>query len=163
MPASGKTTLGKTFAAAYGFRFYDLDALVVATNEQSIGDMVREKGESYFREKEREALLELISELKEEKNIIACGGGTPCFFDNLEQMKSAGTIVFIDISVKTLARRLKKEKLQERPLLQKPRLKRRLSHVLRKRIPYYIAADFRLKGLSATPANLLAALHYERG
>ncbi|MFN5829806.1 MAG: shikimate kinase, partial [Bacteroidota bacterium] len=80
---SGKTTVGKKLAAQLNYTFIDLDSYIEKQEGRSISELFNEHGENYFREVEHQCLQTL---LKLEKLVIACGGGTPCFYDAMQQM-----------------------------------------------------------------------------
>jgi shikimate kinase len=86
----------------------------VNTEGKSINDIFREQGEEYFRLKEKD-VLHIITE-SHGSFVMACGGGTPCYFNNVEYMNSQGTTVWLNTSLPVLYERLIKEKA-ERPLL----------------------------------------------
>ena len=100
---SGKTTLGKAYARENELAFIDLDWYIEERMHQSISDLFAKQGEAGFRELERKMLHE-AGEF--EDTVIACGGGTPCFFDNMEYMNAAGDTVFLDVHPDVLFRRL---------------------------------------------------------
>lgn len=102
---SGKTTLGRMMARDEGLEFIDLDEYIEQREGKSVSDIFREKGESGFREIERQSLRE-VSE--KENCVIACGGGTPCFFDNMDFMNSCGETIFLESSEEVLLDRLLK-------------------------------------------------------
>ncbi len=111
---SGKSFRGQQLSAKLGIPFFDLDAQIVNTEGKSINDIFREQGEEYFRLKEKE-VLHIITE-SHSSFVMACGGGTPCYFNNVEYMNSQGTTVWLNTSMPVLYDRLLKEKA-ERPLL----------------------------------------------
>ena len=84
----GKTYWGKKWAEISELEFYDVDDLVEAMQGKSAAEIFAEDGEDYFRELETLALKSLST-----KNnfIAACGGGTPCFNDNITWMNQNGT------------------------------------------------------------------------
>ena len=102
MPSSGKSTFGKSIAKKLNYAFLDLDSLIEKNNNASIPQIFAQKGEDFFREEEQKA-LQTTFDL--EKTIIATGGGTPCFFDNLDKMKSTGIVCFLNVELETLAKR----------------------------------------------------------
>ena len=69
---------------------------------------LQEEGEEYFRLKEKE-VLHIITE-SHESFVMACGGGSPCYFNNIEYMNQSGTTVWINTPLETLFERLVKEK-----------------------------------------------------
>ena len=110
----GKSFWRKLLAQALHLPFYDLDELISQMVGKSIPRIFQESGESGFRQLETRA-LQLINEM-DHSAIIATGGGTPCFFNHIDIMKSAGWVIFLKTNPKLLSTRLKEEK-QNRPLL----------------------------------------------
>ena len=94
--ASGKSTFGKELAKDKGLPFLDLDESVESREGRSISEIFAKEGEEYFRKREREILHEICNEADE--FVLATGGGTPCFFDNMDYMNQAGTTVFLNTS-----------------------------------------------------------------
>lgn len=111
---AGKTTLGKAFARELNIPFIDLDWYIEERFHKSIRELFIERGEASFRELERTMLHE-VAEF--ENVIISTGGGTPCFFDNMEYMNDNGQTVFLDVHPDVLFRRLRVA-TQQRPILQ---------------------------------------------
>ena len=110
----GKTHLGKELSQKLGIPFFDLDDQIIASEGKSINEIFAENGEEFFRLKEKEVLY-LVTE-SHESFVMACGGGTPCFYNNIDYMNGSGTTVWINCSVDCLFSRLKKEK-EKRPLI----------------------------------------------
>ena len=108
---SGKSYVGKQLAERIGLDFIDLDHWIEEQEGESIAHIFKTKGEIAFREKERDALHEMAAK---ENLLIACGGGTPCFFDNMEWMKKRGVVVFLQVDEGVLFSRLKNTDLEER-------------------------------------------------
>lgn len=143
--ASGKTTLGKAYAKACGLSFIDLDWYIEERMHSTIRDIFATRGEDGFRQLERKMLLE-VAEF--ENVIVACGGGTPCFFDNMEFMNSCGVTVFLDTASEVLFRRLK-QAAANRPLVagkSDDELKQTIADGLEHRMPFYSQAAIRLDG-----------------
>lgn len=141
---AGKTTIGKVLARDMGMEFYDLDDYIESRFHQKIPDIFAEKGEEGFREMEKRMLHE-VAEF--ENVIISCGGGTPCFFDNMDFMNSRGETVFLDAPPEVLKEHLKMGKTV-RPLIQgktDEELTAYIEESLQKRIPYYQKAKHTLK------------------
>ena len=142
---AGKTTLGKAFARSLGLTFVDLDWYIEERYHKSIRQLFTEKGEDGFRELEKRMLHE-SSEF--ENVVISVGGGTPCFFDNMEYMNNAGETVFLDVDVRVLFRRLKAAR-QQRPLLDgktDEELLLFIREALEKRLPFYTKAKHVFNG-----------------
>lgn len=114
---SGKTTLGRAVAARTGMPFIDLDDYIEEQEGCAIRDIFARHGEAHFRALEREALEALAGgEGDGELTLVACGGGTPCFGDNMDVMNRRGVTVFLDAPHESLLRRLK-EGRAKRPLI----------------------------------------------
>jgi len=111
---SGKTHWGRLLSEKLNLPFFDLDEQVVSHEGKPISEIFAESGEEYFRELEKNT-LHLLAE-SHDSFIMACGGGTPCYFNNIEYMKNSGTAVWIDTMPEVLHQRLMKEK-EKRPLI----------------------------------------------
>jgi shikimate kinase len=138
---AGKTHWGKQVANRMGLPFHDLDELVVAQEGKSIADIFSENGEEYFRLAEKQILEELVE--REDSMIISCGGGTPCFFNNIDFMKRYGIVVWLNTHVEVILQRLLKERMH-RPLLKDIKDEDLRNHIIRKlneRRMYYEQAD----------------------
>lgn len=111
---SGKTHWGRLLSKKLSLPFFDLDEQIANAENKSIVEIFADEGEEYFRLKEKE-VLHIITE-SHTTFVMSCGGGAPCYFNNIEYMKQAGTTVWINASITTLFNRLLKEK-EQRPLL----------------------------------------------
>lgn len=135
---SGKSYTGKRLAKALKYPFIDLDEWIETKNQQKISEIFAEKGEAAFRLVEQAALKEMLSYTKV---VISCGGGTPCFFDNLDWMKQNGLTIYLKTPVEILVNRLENEKAH-RPLLQKmENLSQFIETKLKEREPFYCNAS----------------------
>ena len=120
---AGKTTFGAQLAQQQGWEFIDLDAYIEKISQISVNQLFAEKGEAIFRQIEADALRMLVNShsfpplAAALPCLIACGGGTPLYFDNHAFMKSVGKTIYLKISPEILAERLNKDK-EKRPLLQ---------------------------------------------
>ena len=142
---AGKTTLGKALARALGVPFIDLDWYVEERFHKSIPELFAERGESGFRELERNMLHE-AGEF--EDVVISTGGGTPCFFDNMDYMNAQGLTVFLDVPVDVLFRRLQGA-TRQRPILRgktDDELRAFIGEALAGRLPFYSRARYRFDG-----------------
>lgn len=142
---AGKTTLGKAFARAMGLTFIDLDWYIEERFHKTIRELFTDRGEEAFRELEKRMLHE-VGEF--EDVVISVGGGTPCFFDNVEYMNASGETVFLDVNIRVLFRRLKVAK-QQRPLLDgksDEELMAFIQEALEKRLPFYSKAKHVFNG-----------------
>lgn len=111
---AGKTHWGRLLSEKLGIRFFDLDEQVTEHAGKSIPEIFATEGEEQFRLLEKEVLY-IITE-SHESFVMACGGGSPCYFNNIEYMNQAGTTVWINTALDTLFDRLVKEK-DKRPLI----------------------------------------------
>ncbi len=85
---SGKTYWAKQLAKQLTIPFFDLDEVIIETENKSITEIFAQCGEEAFRLKEKDALESLIDQ--NGSMVLSCGGGTPCFFNNIETMKKYG-------------------------------------------------------------------------
>lgn len=107
--ASGKSTIGKLVSEALNITFYDLDHLIEANLNLKISAIFEQKGEIFFRKKERETLIDFLN--TNDKYVLALGGGTPCYYDNSELYQSSAIhSIYLKASVVTLLERLELQK-----------------------------------------------------
>lgn len=138
---SGKTTLGRALAADLNVQFIDLDHYIEQRYRKTIAQLFAENGEDGFRDIERRMLHE-VGEF--EDVIISTGGGTPCFFDNIEFMNAQGTTVYLDVPVERLFIRLCIAR-SKRPLIKDKddeELRAFIIEQLEKRAPHYSKAQY---------------------
>ena len=110
---AGKTTVGRELAKELGLDFIDIDHYIQARYQKTIADIFEEIGESGFRDLENKILRE-VGDI--ENVVISCGGGTPCFHNNMDYMNSIGKTVYLKASPKLLTQRLNTCK-DKRPLI----------------------------------------------
>lgn len=110
---AGKTTLGKILARSLNLEFIDLDWYIENRFHQSVSQLFATRGEEGFRKIEQNMLHE-VAEF--EDVVISAGGGTPCFFDNMEYMNQQGVTVYLKATPETLRTHLRMGK-QKRPLI----------------------------------------------
>ena len=137
--AAGKTTLGKALAKEMGLQFIDLDHYIENRYRCTVSQLFAQRGEEAFRQIERNMLHE-VAEF--EDVVIATGGGTPCFFDNMDYMNTQGVTVFLDASVDVIHTRLTIARVQ-RPLVagkSAEELRTYIVDMLGRRMPYYSRA-----------------------
>lgn len=136
---AGKTTVGRQLALDLGLNFYDLDWYIEMRYHTTVAQIFAEKGEEGFREIERNMLHE-VAEF--EDVVLSCGGGTPCFFDNMEYLNTLAETVYLKCAPEVLAMHLKMGKV-ERPLIKGKSNEELLAYIkesLAKREPYYSKA-----------------------
>lgn len=154
---AGKTTVGKKFAHHIGYEFLDLDHAFEVAVGMTIPAYFTAFGETAFREKERDILHGLASNIN---RVVATGGGLPCFFDNMEWMCEDGITVYIQLSAKALASRLEHASA-ERPVLQNKKGEELVTFItskLEEREPYYSKAHVSVNGLGLHPQQLKDAV-----
>ena len=136
---SGKTTVGKALSKETGMMFYDLDWYIESRMRKTVSQIFAEKGEEGFRKIEYNMLHE-VAEF--EDVIISCGGGTPCFFDNIDYLNQQGDVVYLKAMPEVLYKHLLMGKV-ERPLLQGKSEDELLDFIrasLKEREPFYLKA-----------------------
>lgn len=132
---------------------YDLDALIEMNEEKTIAEIFSEDGEAQFRKAETK-ILKWFKEKK--KYVVATGGGTACFQENMDFMKKEGVVIWLDESVETLVKRLSAAKAH-RPLiadLSDYELAAFLEQKLVERHPFYKQAHYRLSSDQISEAGL---------
>lgn len=109
---SGKSYWGKQWATQLQYNFIDLDNRIIEAENCSVARIFEKKGEPYFRKLEA-AILRTITE---PNTLVACGGGTSVYEDNLEWMNRTGITIYLKAPAKYLLENIKKEPGQ-RPLI----------------------------------------------
>jgi len=162
LPGSGKSTIGKTLAKKLSYAYNDMDDVICAQEKKTIEEIFADKGENYFRELEYNILHETF-ELK--NTIISTGGGVPCFFDNITEMKKHGLTIFINPTTEELANRLVGQGGENRPMLKGKTHKQVLDFIetkYRERAPYYEQAKLIFSTNKLKPEDLLIRLKKEK-
>ena len=136
---SGKSTVGRALAQHKKMDFIDLDDFIVQRHGSDIPSIFSLKGELFFRKIERDALLEVLQ--KHSQTVIAVGGGTPCYFSNMDDIVASDHhSCYIQAKIPTLVQRLWKEKMQ-RPMISHLNSEAQLSEFIGKhlfeRAPFY--------------------------
>lgn len=150
---SGKTHWAKRLADRLKLPVFDLDLEIIQREKRNIPEIFSTSGEEYFRVTERTILEDLID--KNASMVVSCGGGTPCFLNNIELMKKYGTVVWLNTHVDVLLQRLLKEKAQ-RPLLKNVDDNDLKSYIVRKlneRRMYYQQADVTIDNENSISVN----------
>ena len=140
---AGKTTVGKALSKELGIPFYDLDWYIESRRRKTVPQIFAEVGEAGFREIERNMLHE-VAEF--EDIIISCGGGTPCFFDNMDYMNQQGQVIYLKADPEVLYKHLLMGKT-ERPLLKGKSPEELIAFIrqqLEQREPFYTKASYTL-------------------
>jgi shikimate kinase len=154
---SGKTTSGKRLAVALNYPFFDLDHQITAATGMSIPSYFAVYGEDAFRQLEKETLQAYTYP---DHCVISTGGGTPCYFDNMDWMNNNGLTVFIDMPPVALAKRLEQGK-HKRPLLKDLDSDQMIEFIREKlegRLLFYRKAKVIINGLSLSTESLHVAV-----
>ena len=136
---AGKTTVGKALSRELGIPFYDLDWYIESRMRKTVPQIFAQKGEEGFRIIEHNMLHE-VAEF--EDVIISCGGGTPCFFNNMEYLNSQGETIYLKATPEVLHKHLRMGKTI-RPLLLDKSPEEMLLFIreqLQHREPFYLKA-----------------------
>lgn len=139
---SGKTTVGKSLAKLLEMRFVDIDKLISAREKKSVNDIFIEKGQTYFRDIEREIIAQ---ESIKNNCVISTGGGSIIDNENIKRLRETSFIVYLDCTIECLYQRLKNS--TTRPILNDSTDRRKTIEDLfeKRKFLYEISADFKVK------------------
>ncbi len=136
---AGKTTVGNALSRQLGIPFYDLDWYIETRMHKSVAQIFEEKGEEGFRKIE----YNMLHEVAEFENvIISTGGGTPCFFDNMDYLNQQGDTIYLKATPEVLYTHLKMGRTVRPLLLNKTpeQMQAFISEQLSLREPFYSKA-----------------------
>lgn len=142
---TGKTAVGKELAKRKKWCFADLDELVELKEKRSIADIFAKDKEPYFRSIETQILKEVA---KEEKFVVACGGGIVLKKENIAAMKESGIIVCLSAAPEIILKRI--SGCTHRPLLNVADPRGQVELLMKLRAPYYAQADKTIDTSKAT-------------
>ena len=134
--ASGKTAVGRRVARRLGYSFLDTDQLIEAEIGCSIAKLFEEKGEEAFRRLES-AVAENLHQLK--NHVISTGGGILTQPDNLERLRRAGLVTFLNADQEEIIERLQRD--TRRPLVQGGDVRTKVTTLLAERLAMYAKSD----------------------
>jgi len=157
---SGKSTVGKKLAGKLNYRFTDLDRMIENKYRITVPDIFNRYDEAAFRKIEHESLKETFGFTD---HIVATGGGTPCFYNNMELINRNGTSVYIQMHPKSLHRRLMASR-KKRPLLENREpgeVLAFISEALLKRDEFYLQAHHIIKGENLNLNDLIKLIGIE--
>jgi shikimate kinase len=160
MMGSGKTTLGKQLASELSYPFIDLDEYIEQQEHSSVAGIFEKHGQDKFRELEHKALEAIVHKLN--SAIIATGGGTPCFHNNIDFMNQHGTTVFLHVPIHEISKRLLATDLTIRPLLSEKSADEIfyfLNKTLNERMQFYSRAKHTVKSESIAVNELRVILN----
>lgn len=156
--ASGKSTVAKKLAKKLGLDSVDLDKEVEKIAGKSIPEIFRMEGEKAFRKREQ---IELRKWLEKDDFVMATGGGTPCFFESMDEMNGAGTTVYLQMSPKAVVDRVMASK-EERPILKglsEEKMLKKVDFQIGKREPFYSRAKITVNGVNLDIDALAEMIH----
>lgn len=156
---SGKSFMGRQLAKALDWKFMDLDDFLEEKAGTSISQIFENQGQAFFRELENQCLK---ATFQYENCVIATGGGTPCFFDNIRLINQQGISIYLKTPTSILVKRLKNE-MNHRPLIagkSTEELCLFIKNKLQERNPYYLKSTviFEYKTGSETAEDLIPLL-----
>ena len=159
MPSSGKSTLGRQIAKTLGYDFVDLDTRIETSEGKKISEIFALNGEEYYRKIENQQLKKIQ---KDDKLVIATGGGTPCFYDGMEYIKNNGISIFLDVKPAMIVERMRVSKKNERPMfdLESKTLLEEVTEKYNSRLPIYQIADITIEG-DTDPESILWIIEAE--
>ncbi|MFN5217954.1 MAG: shikimate kinase [Sphingomonadales bacterium] len=137
LPGSGKSHTGKWLSQKMGWDFVDLDELIEKNEKKSVGELFEMLGEEGFRNIEQKYLKVTFSF---KQCVVSCGGGTPAWGQNMENMGRHGLTVYLNTELAEIERRLEESKVHRPLLSQKQNLGNQISELNEKRRPYYSRA-----------------------
>lgn len=154
----GKSTIGSLLSKKMGMSFVDLDSYIEKHEGKTVSQIFADSGEEYFREKERQAAKTLAAK---RGLVIAAGGGTLTFPENVAVLRGSGRIILLDVSAETVADRLKND--TTRPLLAGGDKEKKITELYNKRLPLYRAAADIVVDAGRSPmqvcAEIMSAVH----
>jgi shikimate kinase len=151
MPGAGKTFWGTRAAKTFGFHFLDLDRYIEQTTQCSVKSIFESYGEAFFRKQEYDCLRE-VAESCDNNTMIACGGGTPCFWDNMDYMLVKGQVIYLSAGMHYLKKNIMRS--SNRPLFTGGAdVAQKLETLLQVRANYYSRAHSIIAVEELTEAN----------
>ena len=159
---SGKSSTGQLLASQLDYNFIDLDKFIEKEYKMTIPEIFSSKGEKEFRAMEHNCLKKVV---EKENTVVACGGGTPCYYGHMELMNNNGTTVYLKMSVDTLVNRLLHAK-DKRPLIlnkTEKELKEFVNRQLEKREDIYHKAQYIVKAKELNVQELAAFVKEQIG
>lgn len=155
--AAGKSTVGRVLADRLGFDLVDTDIVIEERMGKPLAEVVATRGEEFFRSLESALLDEIIASDSSVNIVVACGGGMPCFGDNMAKMLTHGTVIYLQSSEEALFDRLLANKQHRFLICNKnaDELSEYIRTTLALRSRYYCRADL-IVANNGTAADCLA-------
>ena len=154
---SGKSSIGRRLAKLLHFDFFDTDSEIMKKTGKTAIEIFETDGEDFFRKKEQEVITELSPKINA---VVSTGGGTPCFFDNMQQMNQTGLTIYLQAHPKVLKQRVIRRKHQ-RPLLKdipNEQLETYIAQLLHQREPDYQKSQITVAAFNITAKKLLEVI-----
>ncbi len=158
---AGKTTLGRKLAETLNIPFFDSDQEIEKESYMKIQDLFEQHGELFFREKEKEFIQSLFQKTN---FVLATGGGLPCFNNQMNELNSLGTTVYLNNSVEIIIQRLLNDN-QHRPLIKdltEKELREFISVKMKDREPTYLRSKLVLQESDQQVDALISQLGFHR-
>lgn len=154
---AGKSAIGRSVAKSLNLNFYDLDTEIENRYHLSIESIFKRFDENCFRNLETQALKKII---EEDNILLSCGGGTPCFNNNIQTIKEHGCCIYIKLPPKALLSRITNSK-KKRPLVENKTPEELLEYITRnleEREKFYNQADITIEGLNLNKNELVKTI-----
>jgi shikimate kinase len=154
---SGKSTVGRKLSSVAGLNFIDLDKYIQTREGRTVNDIFNNEGEDYFRQTEHRVLKEII---EKDNFVLSCGGGTPCFLNNMSMMNENGITIYLQMPVGALHSRLLKSP-DNRPLLKEipgNKLRNYIAITLKEREKYYKMAHHTVGAINLKISSVVKLL-----
>lgn len=159
MMGSGKSFISKHLALELKLDSFDLDEVIEKAEKETITNIFKEKGEEHFRQLETDYLYQFANK---DNFVLATGGGTPCYNNNMNWMNENGITVWLDESIDIITKRLESGK-EHRPLIAKlsnDEFKRFVENKLKERKPFYNKAKLNYNSTMPLQNLIGNILHY---
>lgn len=136
---TGKTAVGTEIARELDMRFVSTDDMIEERAGRTIDDIFAWKGESYFRQLERETMMEVSAY---DCFVIDTGGGAVINELNVKDLKMEGVLFCLNASAEEIFKRIGHD--TDRPLLNVSDPLEQINYLMKKREPYYKRADYQI-------------------
>ncbi len=145
MSMVGKTTLAQKIALNYGILHVDTDAYIEQKYNTSIQNLFAKQGEDCFRKLEHEILIEILNTFQSKSFILSCGGGLPCFDNNIELLNIHTYTIYLDAPLSFFELQLKNNpEWKNRPLLKQSKNPIcTIQNLFEQRKPFYEQAKYK--------------------
>lgn len=138
---AGKTSIGARLAKKLSAAFVDSDHMIEEKLGYPISYIFEYKGEAYFRDCEREIILEMLT--TRSPHILATGGGAFMDPETRKAIKKYATSIWLKADLETLIERVSRR--NNRPLLANKDKRAVLQELIEIRYPIYAEADLTIE------------------